>query len=117
MWRCGCDHGKEVSGWRGEACIAGMCRGSLEFVDFYMPFSGKLNPDNRWVKLARLVPWAVENVFTYVLSLSGVCGELFVGGGSFGCQSGCEVFLHPCLHRFYRYGGEARANFVGRPVS
>ena len=28
----------------------------LEFVDFYMPFSGKLNPDNRWVKLARLVP-------------------------------------------------------------
>ena len=57
MWRCGCDHGKEVSGWRGEACIARMCRGSLEFVDFYMPFSGKLNPDNRWVKLARLVPW------------------------------------------------------------
>jgi len=29
----------------------------LEFVDFYMPFSGKLNPDNRWVKLAEIVPW------------------------------------------------------------
>jgi len=29
----------------------------LEFVDFYMPFSGKLNADNRWVKLAEIVPW------------------------------------------------------------
>ena len=29
----------------------------LEFVDFYMPFSGKLNPENRWVKLAQIVPW------------------------------------------------------------
>jgi hypothetical protein len=29
----------------------------LEFVDFYMPFSGKLNSDNRWVKLAEIVPW------------------------------------------------------------
>ena len=29
----------------------------LEFVDFYMPFSGKLNPQNRWVRLAQIVPW------------------------------------------------------------
>ena len=27
-----------------------------EFVDFYLPFGGKLDPDNRWVKLAALVP-------------------------------------------------------------
>ncbi len=29
----------------------------LEFVDFYMPFSGKLNADNRWVRLAEIMPW------------------------------------------------------------
>lgn len=29
----------------------------LEFVDFYLPFSGELHPENRWVKLAQLVPW------------------------------------------------------------
>jgi len=29
----------------------------LEFSDFYLPFSGHLDPENRWVTLARLVPW------------------------------------------------------------
>ena len=29
----------------------------LEFPDFYLPFSGQLNPENRWIQLARLVPW------------------------------------------------------------
>jgi hypothetical protein len=29
----------------------------LEFPDFYLPFSGQLDPDNRWVRLAQLVPW------------------------------------------------------------
>jgi IS5 family transposase len=28
-----------------------------EFVDFYLPFGGKLSASNRWVKLAGLVPW------------------------------------------------------------
>ena len=28
-----------------------------EFVDFYLPFGGKLRADNRWVKLAAFVPW------------------------------------------------------------
>jgi len=28
-----------------------------EFSDFYLPFSGHLDPENRWVALARLVPW------------------------------------------------------------
>ena len=31
--------------------------GQLEFPDFYLPFSGHLDPDNRWVAMARLVPW------------------------------------------------------------
>ena len=29
----------------------------LEFPDFYLPFSGHLDAENRWVQLARLVPW------------------------------------------------------------
>ena len=28
-----------------------------EFPDFYLPFSGYLDPENRWIALARLVPW------------------------------------------------------------
>lgn len=28
-----------------------------EFPDFYLPFGGKLDPENRWVKLARVIPW------------------------------------------------------------
>jgi len=32
-------------------------RRQLEFSDFYLPFSGQLDPENRWVALARLVPW------------------------------------------------------------
>ena len=32
-------------------------RQQLEFPDFYLPFSGQLDPENRWVALARLVPW------------------------------------------------------------
>ena len=29
----------------------------LSFEDFYLPFGGHLNPNNRWVKLAELIPW------------------------------------------------------------
>lgn len=40
----------------------------LEFVDFYMPFSGKLNPDNRWVKLTEIVPWQLaEQIYADAL--------------------------------------------------
>ena len=28
-----------------------------EFVDFYLPFNGRLKASNRWLKLAALVPW------------------------------------------------------------
>lgn len=34
-------------------------RQQLEFPDFYLPFSGELNRENRWVKLASLVPWGL----------------------------------------------------------
>lgn len=29
----------------------------LEFENFYLPFGGKLRSDNRWVKLAKVIPW------------------------------------------------------------
>ena len=31
----------------------------MEFPGFYLPFSGKLDPENRWIALARLVPWGL----------------------------------------------------------
>ncbi|WP_410510506.1 IS5 family transposase [Nodosilinea sp. E11] len=31
--------------------------GQLSFEDFYLPFGGKLSGENRWVKLAELIPW------------------------------------------------------------
>lgn len=33
------------------------CRQQLEFPNFYLPFSGQLDPENRWVVLASLIPW------------------------------------------------------------
>ena len=33
------------------------CSQQLEFPDFYLPFSGQLDAENRWIQLARLVPW------------------------------------------------------------
>jgi hypothetical protein len=33
------------------------CPQQSEFPDFYLPFSGHLDPENRWIQLARLVPW------------------------------------------------------------
>lgn len=43
-----------------------------EFVDFYLPFGGKLQANNRWSKLARAMPWGeVERCYA----------ESFVGTG------------------------------------
>ena len=43
-------------------------RGQLQFPDFYLPFSGQLDPDNRWVRLAQLVPWELAEAI-YLKSL------------------------------------------------
>jgi hypothetical protein len=32
-------------------------RHQLSFEDFFLPFGGKLSGDNRWIKLAALIPW------------------------------------------------------------
>ena len=44
----------------------------LKFVDFYLPFGGKLSPNNRWVRLAEMVPWdEFEESYCANLSKSG----------------------------------------------
>jgi transposase len=32
-------------------------RDQLSFEDFFLPFGGKLSGDNRWIKLAEMIPW------------------------------------------------------------
>lgn len=48
-------------------------RGQLEFPNFYLPFAGKLDPDNRWIVLAQLVPWELADEI-YRESLCGDFG-------------------------------------------
>jgi hypothetical protein len=41
----------------------------LRFENFSMPFGGHLRSDNRWVRLAKLVPWdEIETIYTSTLS-------------------------------------------------
>lgn len=42
--------------------------------EFLLPFGGKLDPTNRWVRLAQVVPWAVAES-AYVASLKGPRGQ------------------------------------------
>src|SRR6056297_2938625 len=35
----------------------------LAFEDFYLPFGGKLSGHNRWVRLARIIPWDLVESF------------------------------------------------------
>lgn len=44
-----------------------------EFVDFYLPFAGKLKSTNRWVKLAGLIPWEkIEDCYRQSLEGTGM---------------------------------------------
>ena len=43
------------------------------FEDFYLPFGGKLRSDNRWVKLAKLIPWEeIEEQYAENFADSGI---------------------------------------------
>ncbi len=45
----------------------------LKFEDFYLPFGGKLRSDNRWVKLAKLIPWHdFEELYARTLAGAGI---------------------------------------------
>ena len=41
-----------------------------EFVDFYLPFNGRLKASNRWVQRAAMIPWD-EVEACYAESLAG----------------------------------------------
>jgi len=44
----------------------------LEFENFGLPFSGKLRSDNRWVRLAKIIPWGEFNLsYSKTLKRSG----------------------------------------------
>lgn len=58
-----------------------------EFVDFYLPFGGKLDPNNRWVKLAALVPWdQVEESYSHSLSDNNMGAPPLSGRVAFGAM-------------------------------
>ncbi len=45
----------------------------LAFENFYLPFGGRLRSDNRWVRLAKLIPWtAFESGYAASLADSGM---------------------------------------------
>jgi len=57
----------------------------LTFVEFTMPFGGRLSPSNRWVKLAAMVPWnMVEEEYQKRLVSSGQGSPAFSARMAFG---------------------------------
>jgi len=45
----------------------------ISFADFYLPFGGSLNPTNRWIQLASIVPWEkFENKYAEQFSDAGI---------------------------------------------
>jgi len=45
----------------------------LQFIDFYLPFGGKMDKNNRWVKLAEIIPWeTVEKHYQEQLADTGM---------------------------------------------
>lgn len=56
-----------------------------EFVDFHLPFNGKLSASNRWVKLAELVPWnLIEQCYSENFSRTGMGAPAKSGRIAFG---------------------------------
>jgi hypothetical protein len=56
-----------------------------EFIDFYMPFGGKLSAGNRWVKLAAMIPWAeIEEAYKKSLDGTGMGAPAKSGRIAFG---------------------------------
>lgn len=48
-------------------------RKQMSFEDFYLPFGGSLNPQNRWVQLSKLIPWEeFEEKYAETFSESGM---------------------------------------------
>ena len=44
-------------------------RDQLSIEDFFLPFGGKLRNDNRWVKMAEIMPWdLIEDIYLKSMS-------------------------------------------------
>ena len=51
-------------------------RDQLSFKDFFLPFGGQLSGDNRWIKLAELIPWdELEDDYASQFPLCNHCTE------------------------------------------
>jgi len=44
-----------------------------EFVDFYLMLGGKLDPENKWIRLAQIIPWGIYEI-QYAQLFSNVTG-------------------------------------------
>ena len=63
------------------------CCSQSEFVDFYLPFGGKLSMQNRWVKLASLIPWdLVGKRYSESLAKNGMGAPPLSGRVAFGAM-------------------------------
>jgi len=57
----------------------------LQFIDFYLPFGGKMDKNNRWVKLAEIIPWeTVEKHYQEQLADTGMGAPAKSGRIAFG---------------------------------
>lgn len=51
-------------------------RRQQEFENFYLPFGGSLDPDNRWVRLASTIPWGwIEQRYAELFASTGAPGK------------------------------------------
>ena len=58
-----------------------------ELPDFYLPFGGKLDPENRWIKLAELMPWGlVELCYAESLAEGEMGAPSLSGRVAYGAQ-------------------------------
>jgi hypothetical protein len=55
----------------------------LVFEGFESPFEKKLNPENRWIILAKLIPWMRFAIFTLMQFLKHNWSPLFKSEDSF----------------------------------
>ncbi len=44
--------------------------------DFFLPFGGRLNPENRWVKLTFMIPWVATQKLLVIMRFKSVRPEL-----------------------------------------
>ena len=57
----------------------------IEFIDFYLPFGGKLSAKNQWVTLADMLPWdLVEEGYQKQLAGTGMGAPAKSGRIAFG---------------------------------